>query len=72
MTLSTLPKGMRGRIERLPSGDIRSHFIRIGMVEGAVVSCLQRLPGGTVVLEVSRQEVALSGDLADAIEIRQI
>jgi Fe2+ transport system protein FeoA len=72
MTLSTLPKGMRGRIERLPSGDIRSHFIRIGMVEGAVVSCLQRLPGGTVVLEFSRQEVALSGDLADAIEIRQI
>lgn len=72
MTLGTLPKGMRGRIERLPSGDVRSHFIRIGMVEGAVVACLERLPGGTVVLEFSRQEVALSGDLAASIEIRQI
>ena len=72
MTLGTLPKGMRGRIERLPSGDVRSHFIRIGMVEGAVVACLERLPGGTVVLEFSRQEVARSGDLAASIEIRQI
>ncbi|MBR9976180.1 MAG: ferrous iron transport protein A [Bacteroidetes bacterium] len=72
MMLGALPKGMRGRIERLPVGDIRSHFIRIGMVEGAVVACLERLPGGTMVLEFSRQEVALSGDLADTIEIQQL
>lgn len=72
MMLGALPKGMRGRIERLPAGDMRSHFIRIGMVEGAVVACLERLPGGTMVLEFSRQEVALSGDLADTIEIRQL
>lgn len=72
MTLGALPKGMRGRIERLPSGDVRSHFIRIGMVEGAIVACLERLPGGTMVLEFSRQEVALSGDLAATIEIRQL
>lgn len=69
MTLSALPKGTRGRIQSLPAGEVRSHFIRIGMVEGAIVACLERLPGGTIVLEFSRQEVALSGDLAASIEI---
>jgi Fe2+ transport system protein FeoA len=62
---------MRGRIDRLPAGDIRSQFIRLGLVEGAVVSCLEKLPGGTIVLEFSRQEVALSGDLARSITITQ-
>lgn len=71
MTLNTLTKGMRGRIDRLPAGDIRSQFIRLGLVEGAVVSCLEKLPGGTIVLEFSRQEVALSGDLARSITITQ-
>ncbi|MBE0644533.1 MAG: ferrous iron transport protein A [Bacteroidetes bacterium] len=72
MQLATMVKGMRGRIERLPAGEIRSHFIRIGLVEGAIVSCMEKLPGGTIVLEFSRQEVALSGDLARSIEISQL
>ncbi len=72
MTLVSLAKGMRARIEQLPAGEIRSRFIRIGLVEGAIVSCLEKLPGGTVVLEFSRQEVALSGDLARSIEISQL
>jgi Fe2+ transport system protein FeoA len=70
--LNALPKGRSGRIARLPEGEVRSHFIRIGMVEGAIVACLERLPGGTIVLEFSRQEVALSGDLAGSIEIQPI
>ncbi|MFZ1730216.1 MAG: ferrous iron transport protein A [Bacteroidota bacterium] len=72
MKLVSLAKGMQARIERLPAGDIRSRFIRIGLVEGAIVSCMERLPGGTIVLEFSRQEVALSGDLARSIEISQL
>ncbi|MFA6234662.1 MAG: ferrous iron transport protein A [Bacteroidota bacterium] len=72
MKLIALAKGMRARIERLPAGEIRSRFIRIGLVEGAIVSCMEKLPGGTIVLEFSRQEVALSGDLAGSIEISQL
>ncbi len=72
MRLATMAKGTRGRIERLPGGEIRSHFIRIGLVEGAIISCMEKLPGGTIVLEFSRQEVALSGDLARSIEVSQI
>jgi len=69
MKLSALAKGMRARIESLPVGEIRSQFIRIGLMEGAYVSCMERLPGGTIILAFSRQEVALSGDLARSIEI---
>ena len=51
MKLSTLRKGARAQIERLPEGEIRAQFIRIGLIEGAVICCLERLPGGTLVLE---------------------
>ena len=67
MKLSAIRKGGRVQIESLPEGEIRSQFIRIGLTEGAIVSCLERLPGGTLVLEQSRQEVAVSGSLADSI-----
>jgi Fe2+ transport system protein FeoA len=69
MTLGMLRKGVKARIEGLPEGEIRSQFIRIGLVEGAYVECLAHLPGGAVVLEFSRQEIALSGDLASSIII---
>lgn len=69
MKLSALRKGGRARIAMLPVGEIRSRFIRIGLMEGAEVSCLERLPGGTIVLVFHHQEVALSGDLASTIEV---
>jgi Fe2+ transport system protein FeoA len=72
MKLSTLRKGMRARIAQLPEGEMRSHFIRIGLMEGAIISCLEKLPGGTVVLGFHHQEVALSGELAESIAICQI
>lgn len=69
MTLGTLKKGAKARIQGLPEGEIRSQFIRLGIVEGATIRCIDRLPGGTIVLEFSRQEIALSGDLAASITI---
>lgn len=71
-TLSTLRKGGRARIARLPEGEMRSRFIRIGLMEGAVVSCLEKLPGGTIVLVFNHQEVALSGELAASIEVARL
>lgn len=65
--LSVTRKGVPVQILRLPDGDMRIQFIRIGLMEGALVTCIERLPGGTVVLRHQRQEVALSADLADAI-----
>jgi Fe2+ transport system protein FeoA len=67
MKLSDISKGTSARISALPGGDIRSQFIRIGLMEGSIVQCLERLPGGTLVLRHSRQEVALSTELAASI-----
>lgn len=67
MKLSSIRKGARVQIQQLPEGDIRSQFIRIGLMEGAIVSCLERLPGGTLVLQQSRQELAISNNIADSI-----
>ncbi len=69
MKLSTIHKGGRVKIDQLPEGEIRSQFIRIGLMEGAIVCCLERLPGGTLVLQQSRQEVAVSGDIAAHISV---
>ena len=69
MTLALLPRGRRARITALPHGDIRSQCIRIGLMEGAEVDCVERLPGGTLVLQFSRQEIALSTVLARSIAI---
>ncbi len=70
--LSAIRKGGRVRIAQLPPGEMRSRFIRIGLMEGAVVSCLERLPGGTIVLIFHHQEVALSGELAASIEVSPV
>ncbi|MFQ5798442.1 MAG: ferrous iron transport protein A [Bacteroidota bacterium] len=48
----------------LPSGVVRSQFIRFGIVEGETVECLERLPGGTIVIRKNRQEIAIGRKLA--------
>jgi Fe2+ transport system protein FeoA len=72
MKLSTIGKGHRVQIAHLPEGEIRSQFIRIGLMEGAIISCLERLPGGTLVIQQSRQEVAISAALADSIFVNAL
>ena len=69
MRLSAIARGSRVRISELPAGDMRSQLIRIGLMEGTVVECLERLPGGTLVLLHSRQEVAVSTELAASITV---
>jgi Fe2+ transport system protein FeoA len=72
MLLSSVRKGSRVRIAGLPAGDMRSQLIRLGLMEGTVVECLERLPGGTLVLLHSRQEVAVSTELAASITVSSL
>ncbi len=69
MQLSSIQRGSRVRITQLPDGDSRSQLIRLGLIEGAEIECLERLPGGTLVLSYSRQELALSAGLAASITV---
>ncbi len=54
-------------IVSLPEGVLRAQFIRVGIHEGERVQCLERLPGGTVVLKKNRQHIAVGHQLAKNI-----
>ena len=61
---------MRGTIISLPAdATLRSQCIRLGLCIGASFLCLERLPGGTVVVETNRQEIALGNALARTIGV---
>jgi Fe2+ transport system protein FeoA len=61
---------MRGTIVSLPADAVlRSQCIRLGLSVGSSFTCLERLPGGTIVVETNRQEIALGNALARTIGI---
>lgn len=65
-------KGTFLRIEAVPDGKHRALLLRLGLLEGVLVRCLERLPGGTIVLEKNRQEIALGFSLASSIVVAVI
>jgi ferrous iron transport protein A len=72
MSNSTLDKAQKGKlvtIINLPSGELRAHLIRLGITEGDSIRCIERLPGGTIVVQKNRQEIAVGYDLAKKIKI---
>ncbi len=65
--LSKVKKGTVVRIITLPDGLARTQLIRFGIVEGDLVKCLEHLPGGTIVIQKNRQEIALGSKLSHKI-----
>jgi len=65
--LHKVPKGTRVMIVGVPEGKRKSQLIRLGIIKGAFIRCLERLPGGTVVIEKNRQEIAIGMTLAKLI-----
>jgi Fe2+ transport system protein FeoA len=55
------------KIYSLPKGLLRAQFIRFGIHEGERVQCIERLPGGTIVLQKNRQQIAIGHLLAKQI-----
>ncbi len=47
-------------------------MIRLGLVQGHLVKCLERLPGGTIVVQNNRQELALGVSLAKGILVSEV
>jgi Fe2+ transport system protein FeoA len=65
--LHEVAKGSSVTITKIPEGKRKSQLIRLGIIPGEVVRCLERLPGGTIVLEKNRREVAIGKQLASVI-----
>jgi ferrous iron transport protein A len=51
----------------IPEGRSKDQLIRLGILKGALVRCLEKLPGGTIVIEKNRQEIAIGVSLARSI-----
>ena len=67
--LSSAAKGSQLLITDIPAGRARTQLIRLGIMKGEVVRCIERLPGGTVVIEKNRQEIAIGASLARTITV---
>jgi Fe2+ transport system protein FeoA len=67
VSLNTIPKGSRVVIINVPEGKGKSQLIRLGILQGEFIRCLERLPGGTVVIEKNRREIAIGAHLAKQI-----
>ena len=67
--LSSVTRGRSFVIVNIPKGRGRTQLIRLGIMRGEVIKCVERLPGGTVVLEKNRQEIAIGSALAESIMV---
>ena len=57
------------RIQSLPNGVMQAQFIRLGLTVGQRVRCIERLPGGTIILERNRQHIAIGHELAKRVMV---
>lgn len=71
MTLDQAKRGSEIRIVSICDPSSRSQLIRMGIGEGTLVTCHERLPMGPVIVKCKRQEVAIGRKLAQGISVEQ-
>ncbi len=70
--LHKVARGSLVRIVQIPDGNNKAQLIRLGVHVGVLVRCLEKLPGGTLVIEKNRQEIALGINLASTILVSHV
>jgi Fe2+ transport system protein FeoA len=68
-SLNSSKSGQTVRILTMPPGILGAQFVRLGIHNGEKVKCLERLPGGTIVLQKGRQQIAVGYQLAKQIMV---
>ena len=64
LPLTEAPRGRALEVVDVPAGRSREQLIRLGILTGESIRCIQRLPGGTMLIEKNRQEIAIGVKLA--------
>jgi Fe2+ transport system protein FeoA len=72
LPLDSAAKGSRLVIVEIPPGRSRMQLIRLGILEGEAVRVIERMPGGTVVIEKNRREIAIGAVLARTLLVAPI
>lgn len=70
MRLDQVNKGQRFQITSIGDKQISTQAIRLGIHEGAKLTCAYKLPGGPVIIQNGMQEIAIGRGLARRIEIQ--
>jgi len=72
MTLDKANRGQKVEIISIPDAKIRTQAIRLGIYEGARLSCSLKLPAGPIILQNRMQEIAIGRRLAQKIEVKAV
>jgi len=72
MTLNQLNRGQTVILMDLPSGIIRSQAVRLGLMPGTEVTCVQKMPKGPVIIRKNRQQIAVGEALAAQITVKAL
>jgi Fe2+ transport system protein FeoA len=70
LPLSKIKAGTYVTIVTIPDGNYKAQFIRFGIIEGEKIYCMTRLPGGTLIIQKNRQEIAIGPALSAQILVR--
>jgi Fe2+ transport system protein FeoA len=70
--LCTVSKGSSLRVIDIPQSVEGTRLIRLGVVNGVVIHCVEKLPGGTVVIALNRQEIAIGASLTKTILVESV
>ena len=72
MTLNQLNRGQTVILLDLPSGIIRSQSVRLGLMPGTEVTCVQKMPKGPVIIRKNHQQIAVGEALAAQITVKAL
>ncbi|MBA1336901.1 MAG: hypothetical protein HPY66_3337 [Firmicutes bacterium] len=72
MTLDRISRGQKIEIVSIPDRDIKDQAIRLGIFEGARVTCFEKLPAGPVVILNRKQKIAIGRKLAERIQVKVV
>jgi ferrous iron transport protein A len=71
-TLDCVRRGDRCEIISVDDTDSRVQALRFGVVEGANIECVTKIPAGPLVIKSGRQEIAVGRSLAKRINVRRL
>lgn len=70
MKLSDIKAGDTIEVTSLPDPDVRAQAIRLGIYEGAIIKCSEKIHKGPVILQNRLQEIAIGHSLAEKITVK--
>jgi len=69
MKLDEVRTGQLVRITSIPDEQVRAQIIRFGIAAGEVVTCVEIIPSGPVIIAKNKQEIAIGRKLARRIGV---